>query len=217
MTIGIVGIKVGQTRVFTDEGAVHVTVVHAEPNRVTQLIDREYQAIQVTYGAAKAAKLSKPMAGQFKKANVNAGLGLQEFRIEPGELGEGDAAIKVGSTITVERFKDTPLLDVIGTSKGKGFAGVVKRHNFRMQDATHGNSLAHRAHGSTGQNQTPGRVFKGKKMAGQLGNVRKTIQNLELIKVDSERNLLLIKGAIPGPAGGTVIVKPAVKAKVADK
>jgi large subunit ribosomal protein L3 len=212
MTIGLVGRKVGMTRIFNEDGvSVPVTVIEATPNRVTQIRNEEtdgYRALQVTAGDKKASRVNKAEAGHFAKAGVEAGRGLWEFRLSAGE-GEG---IEVGNEITVEVFNDTKLVDVTGTSKGKGFQGGVKRHNFSMQDATHGNSLSHRAPGSIGQNQTPGRVFKGKKMAGQMGNVRTTTQNLEVVRVDSERNLLLVKGAVPGSIGGNVIVKPAVKA-----
>jgi len=212
MTIGLVGRKVGMTRIFNEDGvSVPVTVIEATPNRVTQIRNEEtdgYRALQVTAGDKKASRVNKAEAGHFAKAGVEAGRGLWEFRLAAGE-GEG---IEVGNDITVEVFNDTKLVDVTGTSKGKGFQGGVKRHNFSMQDATHGNSLSHRAPGSIGQNQTPGRVFKGKKMAGQMGNVRTTTQNLEVVRVDAERNLLLVKGAVPGSIGGDVIVKPAVKA-----
>ena len=212
MTIGLVGRKVGMTRIFNEDGvSVPVTVIEATPNRVTQIRNEEtdgYRALQVTAGDKKASRVNKAEAGHFAKAGVEAGRGLWEFRLAAGE-GEG---IEVGNEITVEVFNDTKLVDVTGTSKGKGFQGGVKRHNFSMQDATHGNSLSHRAPGSIGQNQTPGRVFKGKKMAGQMGNVRTTTQNLEVVRVDAERNLLLVKGAVPGSIGGDVIVKPAVKA-----
>lgn len=212
MTIGLVGRKVGMTRVFTEDGvSIPVTVIEATPNRVTQIRNEEtdgYRALQVTAGSKKANRVTKAQAGHFAKAGVEAGRGLWEFRLAAAE-GEG---IEVGSEITVEVFNDAKLVDVTGTSKGKGFQGGVKRHNFSMQDATHGNSISHRAPGSIGQNQTPGRVFKGKKMAGQMGNVRTTTQNLELVRVDAERNLLLVKGAVPGAIGGNVIVKPAVKA-----
>ncbi len=213
MTIGIVGRKVGMTRVFTDEGAsLPVTVIEAEPNRVTQLKSAEtdgYRAVQVTTGARKTNRVTKPMAGHFAKAGVEAGRGLWEFRLADGE---GDE-LATGSEIKVDMFEAGQKVDVCGTSIGKGFAGGVKRHNFRMQDATHGNSLSHRAPGSIGQNQTPGRVFKGKKMAGHMGNVKTTTQNLEVVRVDAERNLLLVKGAVPGAKGGSVIVRPAVKAR----
>jgi len=212
MTIGLVGRKVGMTRIFNEDGvSVPVTVIEATPNRVTQIRNEEtdgYRALQVTAGDKKANLVNKAEAGHFAKAGVEAGRGLWEFRLAASE-GEG---IEVGNEITVEVFNDTKLVDVTGTSKGKGFQGGVKRHNFSMQDATHGNSISHRAPGSIGQNQTPGRVFKGKKMAGQMGNVRTTTQNLEVVRVDAERNLLLVKGAVPGAIGGNVIVKPAVKA-----
>jgi large subunit ribosomal protein L3 len=212
MTIGLIGRKVGMTRIFNEDGvSVPVTVIEATPNRVTQIRNEEtdgYRALQVTAGTKKANRVNKAQAGHYAKAGVEAGRGLWEFRLAASE-GEG---IEVGSEITVEVFNDTKLVDVTGTSKGKGFQGGVKRWNFSMQDATHGNSLSHRAPGSIGQNQTPGRVFKGKKMAGQMGNVRTTTQNLEIVRVDAERNLLLVKGAVPGSIGGDVIVKPAVKA-----
>lgn len=213
MTIGLVGKKVGMTRVFTDEGAsLPVTVIEVEPNRITVVKNEEsdgYRAIQVTTGARKANRISKPEAGHFAKTGVEAGRGLWEFRLTDGE-GEELAA---GSEIKVDIFEAGQKIDVTGTSIGKGFAGGVKRHNFHMQDATHGNSLSHRAPGSIGQNQTPGRVFKGKKMAGQMGNVKTTTQNLEVVRIDSERNLILVKGAIPGAKGGSVIVRPSVKAR----
>jgi len=213
MAIGIVGRKCGMTRVFTEDGvSIPVTVIEVEPNRVTQLKTVEtdgYRAIQVTTGSRRASRVTKPMAGHYAKANVEAGRGLWEFRLEDGE-GED---IAVGSEIKAEIFEAGQDVDVTGTSIGKGFAGVIKRYNFSMQDATHGNSLAHRAPGSIGQNQTPGRVFKGKKMSGHMGNKKTSIQNLELVRVDAERNLLLIKGAVPGSAGGNVIVRSAVKAR----
>ena len=208
--IGLIGRKVGMTRVFTEEGvSIPVTVVEVEANRVSQVRTLEtdgYAAIQVTTGAKKANRVTKPEAGHFAKAGVEAGRGLWEFRLENGE------EFAVGSELTVELFNDTKKVDVTGTSKGKGFQGAVKRWNFHMQDATHGNSISHRAPGSIGQCQTPGRVFKGKKMAGHMGAERVTTQNLEIVRVDAERNLLLIKGAVPGATGGNVIVKPAVKA-----
>ena len=200
------------TRVFTDEGAsIPVTVIEMEPNRVTQVKSLEndgYAALQVTIGSRRANRVTKAMAGHYAKAETAAGRGLWEFRLGEGE-GEG---IEVGSEIKVDIFEDGQKVDVTGTSIGKGFQGGVKRHNFRTQDATHGNSLSHRAPGSIGQNQTPGRVFKGKKMAGQMGNKRCTVQTLEVVRVDAERNLLLVKGAVPGSKGSDVIVKPAVKA-----
>jgi large subunit ribosomal protein L3 len=208
--IGLIGRKVGMTRVFTEEGvSIPVTVVEVEANRVSQVKTLEtdgYAAIQVTTGAKKANRVSKPEAGHFAKAGVEAGRGLWEFRLENGE------EFEVGAELTVELFNETKKVDVTGTSKGKGFQGGVKRWNFRTQDMTHGNSLSHRAPGSIGQCQTPGRVFKGKKMAGHMGAEQVTTQNLEIVRVDAERNLLLIKGAVPGATGGNVIVKPAVKA-----
>ncbi len=213
MAIGIIGKKAGMTRVFTEDGvSVPVTVVEVDPNRVTQVRNEEtdgYRAFQVTTGSRRANRVNKAMAGHFAKAGTEAGRGLWEFRLADGE---GDD-IEVGNSIGVERFEAGQKVDVAGTSIGKGFAGGVKRHHFHMQDATHGNSLSHRAPGSIGQCQTPGRVFKGKKMAGHMGNVRRTVQNLEIVRVDSERNLLLIKGAVPGSRGGDVIVTPAVKAR----
>lgn len=208
--IGLIGRKVGMTRVFTEEGvSIPVTVVEVEANRVSQVRTLEtdgYAAIQVTTGAKKANRVNKAEAGHFAKAGVEAGRGLWEFRLE------NDEEFAVGAELTVELFNDTKKVDVTGTSKGKGFQGAVKRWNFSTQDMTHGNSLSHRAPGSIGQCQTPGRVFKGKKMAGHMGAERVTTQNLEIVRVDAERNLLLIKGAVPGATGGNVIVKPAVKA-----
>jgi len=213
MAIGIVGRKCGMTRIFTEDGAsIPVTVIEVEPNRITQVKTVEtdgYRALQVTTGTRRASRVSKPMAGHFARANTEAGRGLWEFRLEDNE-GEG---MDVGGEIKAEIFEAGQKVDVTGTSIGKGFAGVVKRHNFATQDATHGNSLSHRAPGSIGQNQTPGRVFKGKKMAGHMGNARCSIQNLVVARVDAERNLLLIKGAVPGSAGSDVIVKPAVKTR----
>ena len=212
MTTGIVGRKCGMTRVFTDDGvSIPVTVIEAQPNRITQVKTVEtdgYCALQVTAGAKKPSRVSKPQAGHFAAAKVEAGDLIAEFRLDDADEGEYES----GGEVKVDVFEEGQKVDVIGTSIGKGFAGTVKRHNFRMQDATHGNSLAHRAPGSIGQNQTPGRVFKGKKMSGHMGNVRRTAQNLEVVRVDAERNLLLIKGAVPGHSGGKVIVRPAVKA-----
>jgi large subunit ribosomal protein L3 len=200
------------TRVFTEDGvSIPVTVIEVDANRVTQVKTLEkdgYAAIQVTTGTKKANRITKPEAGHFAKAGVDAGRGLWEFRLGSGE-GE---SIEVGAELKVDIFADVKKVDVTGTSKGKGFAGAVKRWNFRTQDMTHGNSLSHRAPGSIGQNQTPGRVFKGKKMAGHMGAERVTTQNLEVVRVDVDRNLLLIKGAVPGATNGNVIVKPAVKA-----
>jgi len=213
MTMGLVGRKRGMTRVFTDDGAsVPVTVIEAQPNRITQVKTAEtdgYRALQVTAGSRKASRVSKPEAGHFARAKVEAGDLLCEFRLADGDESEHE----LGAELRVGLFEVGQKVDVTGTSIGKGFAGTVKRHNFRMQDATHGNSLAHRAPGSIGQNQTPGRVFKGKKMSGHMGNERSTVQNLEVVRIDTDRNLLLIKGAVPGSKGGSVIVRPAVKAR----
>jgi len=214
MSIGLVGRKLGMTRIFTEAGeSVPVTVIEAEPNKVSlvQTLDVDgYDAIQVTTGVRKSSRVNKPMAGHFAKAGVMAGRGLWESRVEEASELNG---IESGSEFGVDRFSEGQYVDVMGTSKGKGYAGVIKRHNFRGQDRSHGNSLAHRAPGSIGQNQTPGRVFKGKKMSGHMGNVRVTTQNLQVVRVDMERNLLLIKGAIPGAAGGDVVIKPAGKHK----
>jgi len=211
MAIGLVGQKRGMTRVFTEDGrSVPVTVIEVNNNRVVRVKGQDsdgYDAVQVTWGDKRASLVSKPKAGEFAKASVKPGLGLTEFRVDLAEL-EG---LEPGSELTVERFSEGQVVDVTGVSKGKGFAGAVKRWHFQMQDATHGNSVSHRAPGSTGQNQSPGRVFPGKKMAGHLGNVRRTQQKLEVVKVDVERNLLLIKGAVPGAPGGRVIVRPSVK------
>lgn len=213
MTIGIVGRKVGMTRVFTDEGAaLPVTVIEVEPNRITQLKTMEndgYRAVQVTTGERKSTHVNKPMAGHYAKANTAAGRGLWEFRLNDDE-GEGFAT---GHEIKVDIFTAGQMVDVSGISIGKGNAGVIKRYHFAMQDATHGNSRAHRAPGSIGQRQTPGRVFLGKRMAGHMGDVKKTIQHLEVVRVDVERNLLLVKGAVPGAKNADVIVRPSVKAK----
>ncbi len=213
MTIGLVGRKRGMTRVFTEDGAsIPVTVIEAQPNRITQVKTEEtdgYRALQVTTGSRKPSRVTKPQAGHFAKAKVEAGDLMTEFRLADGEGDDFEA----GNEIKVDVFAEGQKVDVTGTTIGKGFAGTVKRHNFRTQDATHGNSLAHRAPGSIGQNQTPGRVFKGKKMSGHMGNVRRTAQNLEVVRVDEDRNLLLIRGAVPGHKGGSVIVRPAVKAR----
>ncbi|NNL53814.1 MAG: 50S ribosomal protein L3 [Woeseia sp.] len=213
MTMGIVGRKRGMTRVFTDDGiSIPVTVIEAQPNRVTQVKTVEndgYRALQVTIGSRRANRVSKSAAGHFAAAKVEAGDTVSEIRLDDTDAGEFEA----GGELKVDLFEVGQKVDVIGTSIGKGFAGAVKRHNFHMQDATHGNSLSHRAPGSIGQNQTPGRVFKCKKMAGHMGNVRRTVQNLEVVRVDAERNLLLIKGAVPGHEGGRVVVRPAIKGK----
>lgn len=212
MSIGLVGKKKGMTRVFTEDGsAVPVTVIEVTPNRVTQIRNEArdgYRAVQVTRGTRRASLVNRPNAGHYAQAGVEAGEGLWEFRLSEGE-GED---LAVGGELTVELFQDGQHVDVTGTSKGKGFAGAVKRHNFRMQDATHGNSLSHRAPGSIGQCQTPGRVFKGKKMAGHMGDERVTTQNLQVVRIDAERNLLLVRGAVPGAPGGHVFVRPSIKA-----
>ena len=213
MTIGIVGRKRGMTRVFTEEGqSIPVTVIEAQPNRVTQLIDLDrngYRAVQVVWGSKKPGKVNKALAGLFAKADIEAGEGLVEFCLQDDEGEE----LNPGSEIKVDIFAAGQKVDVCGTTIGKGFAGTIKRHHFSMGDATHGNSLSHRSGGSIGQCQTPGRVFKGKKMAGHMGNVNRTVQNLEVVKVDDERNLLLIKGAVPGSKGGKVLIKPSIKAR----
>ncbi len=209
MTMGLMGKKCGMTRVFTADGAaIPVTVVAVEPNKVAQVKTVEtdgYRAIQVTGGGERRA--NKPLAGHFAKANVKPGRSLREFRLADAE----GADLQPGADLTVSMFKQGQFVDVTGVSIGKGYAGTIKRHHFTMGDATHGNSLSHRAPGSIGQRQTPGRVFPGKKMAGHLGNKRRTAQNLEVVRVDAERNVLLIKGAVPGAKGGRVIVRPAVK------
>jgi len=213
MTMGLVGRKCGMTRVFTEDGvSIPVTVIEAQPNRITQVKTLEndgYRALQVSAGSRKASRVVKPAAGHFAAAKVEAGDLMMEFRLDDTDDGEFEA----GSELKVDLFEEGQKVDVIGTTIGKGFAGAIKRWNFSMQDATHGNSLAHRAPGSIGQNQTPGRVFKGKKMAGHMGNVRRTVQNLEVVRVDAERNVLLIKGAVPGHRGGKVVVRPAIKTK----
>ena len=212
MTMGLVGRKCGMTRIFTEDGvSIPVTVIEAQPNRVTQVktVEKDgYRALQVTAGSKKPSRVSKSEAGHFAAAKVEAGDLMAEFRLDDADEGDFD----FGAEIKVETFSEGQKVDVVGTSIGKGFAGVIKRYNFSMQDATHGNSLSHRAPGSIGQNQTPGRVFKGKKMSGHMGNVRRTIQNLVVVRVDAERNLLLIRGAVPGHSGGRVIVRPAIKA-----
>jgi len=211
MTIGLVGRKAGMTRVFNDEGAsIPVTVIEVEPNRVTQVktLDNDgYRALQISTGSRKPNRVNKPLTGHYAKANTTPGRGLWEFRLADGE---GDD-LGVGAELKVDLFEAGQKVDVSGTTIGKGFAGTIKRHNFRGQRNTHGNSLSHRVPGSIGQNQTPGRVFKGKKMAGHMGAAKRTVQNLEVVRVDSERNLLLIKGAVPGAKGGNLIVKPTVK------
>ena len=209
MTIGVVGRKCGMTRIFTEEGvSVPVTVIEVEPNRVTQFKTEEsdgYRAVQLTVGERRASRVTKAQAGHFAKASVAAGRGVWELRVQEGEFQAGDL-------LSVEQFEAGQLVDVTGQSKGKGYAGTIKRWNFRGQDNTHGNSVSHRVPGSIGQCQTPGRVFKGKKMSGHMGAERVTVQSLEVVRVDVERNLLLVKGAVPGATGSDVIVRPAVKA-----
>jgi large subunit ribosomal protein L3 len=212
MTIGLVGRKCGMTRMFNDEGqSVPVTVIQVDPNRITQIKTIEndgYRALQVTTGdAPKAHRIARAQVGHFAKAGVEAGRGMWEFRLN----GEDGAELKVGDKIAVDIFEPGQKVDVTATSKGKGFAGVIKRWNFSMQDATHGNSLSHRAPGSIGQNQSPGRVFKGKKMAGHMGDRQVTTQSLLVVNVDAEKSLILVKGSVPGATGYDVIVRPAVK------
>ena len=215
MTIGVVGKKSGMTRLFAEEGtSVPVTVISVEPNRVTQIKTPEsdgYHALQVTTGSRKSNRVTKAMAGHFAKARAVAGRGLWEFRLSAPP----DAAVVTGSEINADQFEPGQKVDVSAVSKGKGYAGTIKRWNFGTQGWTHGNSGAHRAPGSIGQCQTPGRVFKGKKMAGHMGAERVTTQNLTVMRVDVERNLLFVKGAVPGPAGGDVYVRPAVKSAAA--
>ena len=211
MSIGLIGKKQGMTRVFTPEGdSFAVSVVSVLPNTITQIKSVEsegYSSIQVTTGEKKEKHLSKAQQGHFKKSSVNAGEGLWEFRVNSDELNE----LQVGSEINLDIFEEGQKIDVQGKSKGKGFAGTVKRWNFKMQDASHGNSISHRAPGSIGQCQTPGKVWKGKKMSGHMGDDKKTIQNLKIASIDVENNLVLIKGAIPGSTGSNVVLKPAVK------
>ena len=211
MTIGIIGRKWGMSRIFTEDGhSIPVTVIEAGINRITRLTNPEkngYQAVQVAWGSKKPGKANKAIAGAYAKANIDLGEGLVEYRISNEEQ------LAEGGEIKVDMFEAGQKVDVSGTSIGKGYAGVIKRHNFSHQRNSHGNSISHRAPGSIGQCQTPGRVFKGKKMAGHMGNVKRTIQNLEIIRVDSEKNLLLIKGSVPGAKGGKVIIKPSVKAR----
>lgn len=215
MAIGVIGTKSGMTRVFTDAGeSVPVTVIVAPPNRVTQVKTQAvdgYDAVQVTAGKVRSGRVSRPLAGHFSKANAEAGRGLWEFRLD----GVNDE-FAPGAEIGVEQFEKGQIVDVAGVSKGKGFAGAIKRWNFRSQDASHGNSVSHRAPGSIGQCQTPGRVFKGKKMAGQLGNRRVTVQNLTVVDVVPEKHLLLIKGAVPGAPGADICVRPATKRRPAE-
>jgi large subunit ribosomal protein L3 len=211
MTIGLVGRKVGMTRIFTDEGdAQPVTVLDVSDNRIAQIKTPQrdgYAAVQVAFGKRRATRVTKPMAGHLAKAAVEAGHVLREFRASTQELG----ALKVGDKIGAEIFKVGQKVDVQGVTLGKGFAGVIKRHHFSSNRETHGNSVTTRAPGSTGQRQSPGRVFPGKRMAGQLGNVRRTTQNLVVVRVDAERQLLLVRGSVPGSNGRDVVVRPAVK------
>ena len=211
MALGLVGRKVGMTRVFTEQGvSVPVTVLEMSPNRVTQVKSKDtdgYSAVQVTFGQKKANRVNKAEAGHFAKAGVEAGRGLHEFALTEEKLAE----LKVGDEVTVAIFEAGQFVDVTGTSKGKDFAGTIKRHNFGSQSASHGNSRSHRVPGSIGMNQDPGRVFPGKRMAGQYGNTTATVQRLEVVRVDAERNLLLVKGAVPGAANGDVVVRPSVK------
>ena len=215
MTIGVIGRKAGMTRIFTEEGgSIPVSVIEVSSNRITQIKTEEtdgYQAIQITAGTKKASRVNKPMAGHFAKAGVEAGRGLWEFRVDGDEAAE----LAVGGEVSVDIFEAGQKIDATGTTIGKGFQGGIKRHHFTMQDATHGNSISHRSNGSIGMCQTPGRVIKGKKMSGHMGNTQRTIQSLEVVSVDAARGLLLIKGSVPGSKGGNVIIKPAVKAKKA--
>ena len=214
MTIGLVGRKVGMMRIFSDEGdAQPVTVLDVSDNRVTQIKTAEkdgYAAVQVAFGKRRASRVSKPAKGHYAKAAVEAGQVLKEFRADAKDL----ANLKVGGKIGVELFAVGQKVDVQGVTLGKGFAGVIKRHHFASNRETHGNSVTTRSHGSTGQRQDPGRVFRGKRMAGQLGNVRRTIQNLVVVRIDAERQLLLVRGSVPGYAGRDIVVQPAVKAAV---
>ena len=209
MSLGLVGRKVGMTRVFSDDGvSTPVTVIEVEPNRISQIKTVEtdgYTAVQVVTGSRRPNRVTKPLAGHYRKAGVEAGRGAWEFRVDSVD------EMELGSEIKVDLFEQGQIVDVAGISKGKGFQGGVKRHNFTMQDATHGNSISHRSNGSIGQNQTPGRVFKGKKMSGHMGAANCTTQNLEVVRVDTERNLVLIKGSVPGAKSGDVIIRPAIK------
>lgn len=209
MSLGLVGRKVGMTRVFSEQGvSTPVTVIEVEPNRISQLKTEEtdgYTAVQVVTGTRRANRVTKPMAGHYRKAGIEAGRGSWEFRVDSLE------GLEAGSEIKVDIFEQGQMVDVSGTSIGKGFQGGVKRHNFSMQDATHGNSISHRSNGSIGQNQTPGRVFKGKKMSGHMGAKKRTTQNLEVVRIDVERNLLLVKGSVPGSKSSDVVIRPAVK------
>ncbi len=212
MTIGLVGRKSGMTRIFTEDGnSIPVSVVEVEPNRITRVktVDTDgYDAVQVTVGERRASRVNKAQQGLFSKAEAGSGRGLWEMRLE-----QSNDELAVGGELTVDTFEAGQKIDVTGQSKGKGFQGGIKRWNFSTQDMTHGNSLSHRSNGSIGQCQTPGRVFKGKKMSGHMGAQQTTVQNLEVVRIDAERNLILVKGAIPGAPGGDVLIKPAVKIK----
>lgn len=213
MSLGLVGRKVGMTRIFAEDGtSIPVTVLEVANNRVTQIKTEAtdgYNAVQVAYGARRASRVTKAAAGHFAKAGVEAGSVLKEFTLSA----EQAAGLQVGGTLAIETFQAGQLVDVTGTSHGKGFAGVIKRHNFASNRATHGNSRSHNTPGSIGQAQDPGRIFPGKRMAGHLGAERCTVQNLEIVRVDAARQLLLVKGAVPGAKGGNVLIRPAVKAK----
>ena len=210
MSLGLVGVKTGMTRVFDETGtSIPVTVINIDSNRISQIKTKErdgYSAIQVAYGSQKESRLNKAQSGHYKKSNLKPAKGQHEFRVS--EISED---MTIGTDIKVDRFKAGEHVDIIGKSLGKGFQGGVKRHHFKMQDATHGNSISHRAIGSTGQCQDPGRVFKGKKMPGQLGNVQRTIQNLIIVKIMPEENIMLVKGSVPGHKGSTIIIKPTQK------
>lgn len=217
MSIGLVGRKCGMTRVFTEDGAIPVTVIEVLPNRVTQIKTADtdkYFAVQVTTGTRRQSRVRKPNAGVYAKANTGAGRGLWEFAVDTDKALEG---ITVGAELKLDRFTAGQFVDVTGVTKGKGFAGTIKRHHFSSQDATHGNSVSHRTPGSIGQRQTPGKVFKGKKMSGHLGQVQRTVQSQVVVRVDVEKNLILIKGAVPGAPGGDVIIRPAVKKSAVKK
>ena len=208
MPLGVVGKKVGMTRIFTDDGvSVPVTVLHVDSNSVTQLKEQEkdgYRAVQIAYGSRKPSRVNKSLTGHYAKASVASGEGMCEFRLDESE-GDG---LELGAELKVDQFEEGQKVQVTGISKGKGFAGTIKRHNFRGQDNSHGNSISHRVPGSTGQCQTPGRVFKGKKMCGHMGSEQVSTKNLTVVKVDTDRDLILIKGAVPGSKGGRVIVRP---------
>lgn len=214
MSIGLVGRKCGMTRIFTEDGVSQpVTVIEILPNRIVQVKTKErdgYSAIQVTMGKVKQSRVNKPLAGHFAKAGTEPGLGLWEFNVDDAaELSN----LNVNSELTVERFAEGQMVDVIGVSKGKGFAGTIKRHHFAGQDATHGNSLSHRAPGSIGQRQSPGKVFKGKKMSGHMGDVKRTTLSQRVVRIDKARNLIMVRGAVPGAPTSKVVIRPAVKAK----